>query len=77
MVFVVWHRSPVKLLPQVFNQLFSLELEEDVNEILFAFPAKMCVDADNLPEAVVKLNNLMKIPLPDGQIGSCRFRRLL
>ncbi|XP_074579686.1 uncharacterized protein LOC141836162 isoform X2 [Curcuma longa] len=64
-------------LKAVFNQLFSLELEEDVNEILFAFPAKMCVNADNLPEAVVKLNNLMKIPLPNGQIESCRFRRLL
>ncbi|KAG6514483.1 hypothetical protein ZIOFF_024843 [Zingiber officinale] len=64
-------------LKAVFNQLFSLELEEDVNEILFAFPAKMCVDADNLPEAVVKLNSLMKIPLPNGQIESGRFRCLL
>ncbi|WOL12832.1 hypothetical protein Cni_G21600 [Canna indica] len=63
----------VSSLKAVFDKLFSLELEEDVNEILFAFPAKMSIDVDSLPEAIVKLRNLMKLPLPDGQIESCKF----
>lgn len=61
---------------QAFSQLFSLELEEDVNEVLFASPRNMCIDVDQLQEAVAKLCSLMKFPLPDGQIEPGKFKRL-
>ncbi|CAL9184938.1 unnamed protein product [Musa hybrid cultivar] len=63
-------------LKAAFSQLFSLELEEDVNEVLFASPRNMCIDVDQLQEAVAKLCSLMKFPLPDGQIEPGKFKRL-
>ncbi|URD73342.1 Methyltransferase domain [Musa troglodytarum] len=63
-------------LKAAFSQLFSLELEEDVNEVLFASPRNVCIDVDQLQEAVAKLRSLMKFPLPDGQIEPGKFKCL-
>lgn len=45
---------------QVFNQLFYLKLEEDVNKVLFALPTEAYVAEDCLPESAVRLQKLMK-----------------
>ncbi|RRT79084.1 hypothetical protein B296_00025991 [Ensete ventricosum] len=63
-------------LKAAFSQLFSLELEEDVNEVLFASPRKVCIDVDRLQEAIPKLRSLMKFPLADGQIEPGKFKCL-
>lgn len=60
----------------VFNHLFSLELEEDVNEVLFASPAEDCIDVNHLPEAMAQLRSLLKFPLPDRQMETQNFKCL-
>lgn len=58
----------VSKLKLVFNRLFSLELEEDVNEILFACTSDVCSERDHLLNAVAQLKGLQKIPLSDTQL---------
>lgn len=58
----------VNSLIQVFTQVFSLELEEDVNEVLFASDTAACTEMDRLPEATAQLQRLLKFPLPANHI---------
>jgi hypothetical protein len=37
-----------------------LQLDEDVNEVLFASPSKRCLEIDDLDAAVTKLKDLLK-----------------
>lgn len=60
----------------VFNCLFSLELEEDVNEVLFSCSAEICVEGDHLSEAAAQLRNLLKVPLPETQLNVHKLKRL-
>ncbi|KAJ0988886.1 hypothetical protein J5N97_007242 [Dioscorea zingiberensis] len=60
----------------VFAHVFSLELEEDVNEVLLAFDAATCIEMDNLPEATAQLQRLMNIPLPGDNIVSSSIKCL-
>lgn len=67
---------------QVFDHLFSLQLEEDVNEVLFASPTKTSADLDvdfdldHFPEAAAELRTLMKFPLPELEMGPNKLQRL-
>lgn len=65
---------------QVFDHLFSLQLEEDVNEVLFASPTKTSADfdfdLDHFPEAAAQLRTLMKFPLPELEMGPNKLQRL-
>uniref|UniRef100_A0A0A0L6Q7 Uncharacterized protein n=3 Tax=Cucumis sativus TaxID=3659 RepID=A0A0A0L6Q7_CUCSA len=46
----------------VFNHLFSLQLEEDVNEVLFALPSDLCIKEDHLfNEASLQLEKLLNL----------------
>ncbi|XXG50309.1 hypothetical protein AAC387_Pa02g4344 [Persea americana] len=51
----------------VFSQLFYLELEEDVNKVLFALPTEACVaEEECLSEAAaVQLEKLLKLTYPE------------
>lgn len=48
---------------QVFENLYSLQLEEDVNEVLFASPSKRYLEIDHLDEAATKLKAMLKFPV--------------
>ncbi|XP_010929746.1 uncharacterized protein [Elaeis guineensis] len=52
----------------VFSHLFSLELEEDVNEILFASSSEAFIHVDHYPKAWIQLKNIMKVHLPERQM---------
>lgn len=58
----------VSRMKKVFCHLFSLELEGDVNEVLFACNMEVCSVPDQLPGALAQLQGLMKVPLPEEQI---------
>lgn len=60
----------------MFNHLFSLELEEDVNEVLFASAMEACNEGDCLPEAVSHIKSLLKIPLPETQLDVHKLKCL-
>lgn len=45
----------------VFNHLFSLQLEEDVNEVLFALPSDFCIKEDLFNEAALQLEKLLNL----------------
>ncbi|XP_038902805.1 eEF1A lysine and N-terminal methyltransferase [Benincasa hispida] len=45
----------------VFNHLFSLQLEEDVNEVLFALPSDFCIKEDLFNEAGLQLEKLLNL----------------
>ncbi|MQL76491.1 hypothetical protein Taro_008871 [Colocasia esculenta] len=49
----------------VFNHLFSLELEEDVNEVIFALPSATCIHVDKFPEVAVQFQGLLKFNCPE------------
>jgi len=53
----------VSRLKAVFEHLYSLQLEEDINEVLFASPSERYLDINNLDAAVAKLNDLLKFPV--------------
>lgn len=50
---------------QVFSHLFSLQLEEDVNEVLFAVPSELCVKEEFFDEAALKLEKLLNLKHPE------------
>lgn len=66
----------ISRLKAAFEHLFSLELEEDVNEVLFASPMDTCLQEDDLTNAVDQLQNLLKLPLPSMQAQAKKIRRL-
>ncbi|KAM3386577.1 hypothetical protein ACQJBY_009878 [Aegilops geniculata] len=53
----------VSRLKAVFENLYSLQLEEDVNEVLFASPSKRYLELDHLDEAATKLKAMLKFPV--------------
>ncbi|KAK8933563.1 hypothetical protein KSP39_PZI016014 [Platanthera zijinensis] len=54
----------ISRLKSVFDHLFSLELEEDVNVVLFAASTGTCCSEDQINKAAEQLQNLLKVPLP-------------
>ncbi|KAF6166361.1 hypothetical protein GIB67_034912 [Kingdonia uniflora] len=50
----------VSRMKAVFSQLFCLQIEEDVNEVLFALPSDNSVKEDNFAEATLKIQQLLK-----------------
>lgn len=57
----------VSRMKMVFSQLFYLELEEDINKVLFALPTEACVaEEECLSEvAAVQLEKLLKLTYPE------------
>ncbi|CAN6234754.1 unnamed protein product [Urochloa humidicola] len=53
----------VSRLKAVFKHLYSLQLEEDINEVLFASPSERYLDINNLDAAVTKFKDLLKFPV--------------
>ncbi|VAH47165.1 unnamed protein product [Triticum turgidum subsp. durum] len=53
----------ISRLKAVFENLYSLQLEEDVNEVLFASPSKRYLEIDHLDEAATKLKAMLKFPV--------------
>uniref|UniRef100_A0A0E0DD93 Methyltransferase type 11 domain-containing protein n=1 Tax=Oryza meridionalis TaxID=40149 RepID=A0A0E0DD93_9ORYZ len=53
----------VSRLKAAFEHLYSLHLEEDLNEVLFATPSERCLDNSNMDEAVAKLKAMLKFPV--------------
>lgn len=49
----------------VFSHLYSLQLEEDVNEVLFAVHSNMTVTEQNISEAATQLQKLLKLENPE------------
>ncbi|XP_043722244.1 eEF1A lysine and N-terminal methyltransferase isoform X2 [Telopea speciosissima] len=49
----------------VFTHLFSLQLEEDVNEVLFALTTETCVKEEFYPEAASQLQKLLNFTHPE------------
>ncbi|KAL6885831.1 hypothetical protein ACP4OV_010092 [Aristida adscensionis] len=47
----------------VFDNLYSLNLEEHVNEVLFASPSEKYLETNYLDDAVTKLKDLLKYPV--------------
>ncbi|KDO41808.1 hypothetical protein CISIN_1g004133mg [Citrus sinensis] len=45
---------------KVFNHLFCLQLEEDVNLVLFGLSSESCIKDNSFPEAAVQLGKLVK-----------------
>jgi len=60
------HEMVISRMQTVFEQLFSLEIEEDVNKILFALPKKGHFSNDGLLEAVIRLEKLLTSSSPWG-----------
>lgn len=50
---------------QVFNHLFSLQLEEDVNEVVFALCSESSIKEDCFPEAASQLDKLLRWRHPE------------
>lgn len=48
----------------VFSHLFSLQLEEDVNQVLFALPTEVCISEDSFPDAAVRFEKLLQLDHP-------------
>ncbi|KAA8548383.1 hypothetical protein F0562_000067 [Nyssa sinensis] len=57
--------SVVSRMKVVFSNLFSLQLEEDVNEVLFALNTDICIKEDCFPEASDQLKKLLKLKQPE------------
>ncbi|XP_042515863.1 eEF1A lysine and N-terminal methyltransferase isoform X2 [Macadamia integrifolia] len=49
----------------VFDHLFSLQLEEDVNEVLFALTMETCMKEEFFPEAASQLHKLLHFTHPE------------
>lgn len=50
----------VSRLKVVFEHLYSLQLEEDVNEVLFVSPSERYLEINHLDEAATKLKSMLK-----------------
>lgn len=51
----------VQNLLQMFHHLFHLELEEDLNEVVFALKTESCIPENRFPEAVDQLSKLLNL----------------
>ncbi|KAL5542698.1 hypothetical protein UlMin_010408 [Ulmus minor] len=51
----------ISRMKEVFNHLFSLKLEEDVNEVIFGLCSESTIEEDHLPEAASQLEKLLKL----------------
>ncbi|XP_057837789.1 uncharacterized protein LOC131047991 isoform X2 [Cryptomeria japonica] len=60
------HKMVISRMETVFEELFSLEIEEDVNKILFALPKKSCISTDGIVEGVARLVKLLESSSPRG-----------
>ncbi|KAL6191271.1 hypothetical protein ACLB2K_037662 [Fragaria x ananassa] len=49
----------------VFSHLFCLQLEEDVNEVIFALPSASCIKEDGFAKATLQLEKLLKLEHPE------------
>ncbi|GAV59000.1 Methyltransf_11 domain-containing protein [Cephalotus follicularis] len=49
----------------VFSQLFALQLEEDVNLVLFGVCSKSCSNEGHFPEAALRLEKLLELKHPE------------
>lgn len=49
----------------VFSHLFSLQLEEDVNEVIFGLCSASCIEEVSFPEAALQLEKLLKLEHPE------------
>lgn len=49
----------------MFGKLFSLQLEEDVNEVIFALKAEDCIKEDSFHEASQQLSKLLTLKHPE------------
>ena len=50
---------------QVFDHLFCVQLEEDVNEVIFALASDSSVEEDRFTEAAGQLEKLFKLKHPE------------
>ncbi|KDO41807.1 hypothetical protein CISIN_1g004133mg [Citrus sinensis] len=50
----------ISRMKMVFNHLFCLQLEEDVNLVLFGLSSESCIKDNSFPEAAVQLGKLVK-----------------
>lgn len=66
----------ISRLKSVFDRLFCLELEEDVNVVLFATSIGMCCSEDQIGEAAEQLRSLLKVPLPSLRTQAMSISRL-
>ncbi|KAK9289137.1 hypothetical protein L1049_017610 [Liquidambar formosana] len=55
----------VSRMKAVYSHLFCLQLEEDVNEVLFALHMEDCIKEDRYSEASVQLQKLLKLKHPE------------
>ncbi|PWZ43972.1 Methyltransferase-like protein 13 [Zea mays] len=53
----------VSRLKAVFEHLYSLQLEEDINEVLFASPSGRFLEINDITAGASKLQDLLKIPV--------------
>ncbi|XP_021593869.1 eEF1A lysine and N-terminal methyltransferase isoform X2 [Manihot esculenta] len=55
----------IERMKTVFSHLFSLQLEKDVNIVLFGLCSEFCVQEDSFPEAALQLEKLLKFKHPE------------
>ncbi|KAK9183511.1 hypothetical protein WN944_026664 [Citrus x changshan-huyou] len=55
----------ISRMKMVFNHLFCLQLEEDVNLVLFGLSSESCIKDNSFPEAAVQLGKLVKFQHPE------------
>uniref|UniRef100_A0A0A9DTH4 Methyltransferase type 11 domain-containing protein n=1 Tax=Arundo donax TaxID=35708 RepID=A0A0A9DTH4_ARUDO len=65
----------VSRLKAVFGHLYSMQLEEDINEVLFASPSGRYLESSHLDAAVTKLKDLLKFQV-DVESDIKRLQRL-
>ncbi|XP_040379702.1 eEF1A lysine and N-terminal methyltransferase [Oryza brachyantha] len=53
----------VSRLKVAFEHLYSIDLEEELNEVLLASPSERYLDINNMDEAVIKLKAMLKFPV--------------
>ncbi|KAM5569586.1 hypothetical protein ABKV19_016876 [Rosa sericea] len=55
----------ISRMKMVFSHLFCLQLEEDVNEVIFALPSASCIKEDGFAKATLQLEKLLKLEHPE------------
>uniref|UniRef100_A0A2P2L382 Methyltransferase-like protein 13 n=1 Tax=Rhizophora mucronata TaxID=61149 RepID=A0A2P2L382_RHIMU len=55
----------ISRMEKVFSHLFGLQLETDVNVVLFGLCSESCIQNDCFPEAAIQLTKLLKFRLPE------------
>ncbi|KAI5349839.1 hypothetical protein L3X38_002730 [Prunus dulcis] len=57
--------SVISRMKVVFSHLFCLQLEEDVNEVIFGLCSASCIKEDSFPEAALQLEKVLKLEHPE------------